>query len=70
MSKVLEDRLGGIKYLFMGLIFVGILYLVVKQININKYDSFRRYGRHYGRRGHPYYGPNISLPDVYYVECV
>ncbi len=34
MSKVLEDSLGNLEYLLLGLTFLGVLYLVVKQAGI------------------------------------
>ncbi len=35
MPKVLEDSLGNLEYLLLGLTFLGVLYLVMKQANLN-----------------------------------
>ncbi len=43
MPKILEDSLGNLEYLLLGLTFLGVLYLVVKQANLNisiSKDSF------------------------------
>ena len=44
MPKILEDSLGNLEYLMLGLILVGVLYLVMKQaklsVNLSK-DDFR-----------------------------
>ncbi len=34
MTKVLEDGLGNLEYLLLGLTFLGVLYLVIKQAGI------------------------------------
>jgi len=35
MPKVLEDSLGNLEYLLLGLTFLGVLYLVMKQANLS-----------------------------------
>jgi hypothetical protein len=35
MPKILEDSLGNLEYLLLGLTFLGVLYLVMKQANLS-----------------------------------
>lgn len=50
MPKVLEDSLGNLEYLLLGLTFLGVLYLVMKQANLSVSVSKDQFVSNHGIR--------------------